>query len=148
MSAAVLVPGHVVAYRFLWERDRLQGHREGAKTRPCVIFLVDEDTEPGSRIVSLVPITHGAPDLTQRPVDRIALPVSVKARLRLDDEASWIVLTEANRFTWPGFGYDLRRTPDGREGYGSLSPRALVVLLEALRATSRREALTRIDRDD
>ena len=30
------------------------------------------------------------------------LPHPVKRRLGLDDARSWVVLTEANRFVWPG----------------------------------------------
>ena len=38
-------------------------------------------------------------------------PDTVKRRLELDDERSWIVLTEANRFIWPG--PDLRPSTPG-----------------------------------
>ncbi len=39
------------------------------------------------------------------------------ARLRLDEEHSWVVLSKANRFIWPG--PDLR--PDTRAGAGSVA---------------------------
>jgi hypothetical protein len=44
-----------------------------------------------------------------------------KARLRLDDARSWVVLSEWNEFVWPG--PDLRRLPgatDGSVAYGVL----------------------------
>ncbi len=39
------------------------------------------------------------------------IPHATKHRLELDVERSWIVLTEANRFAWPG--PDLRQTQPG-----------------------------------
>jgi hypothetical protein len=37
------------------------------------------------------------------------MPADTKRRLGLDDDASWIVLGEANAFLWPG--YDIRALP-------------------------------------
>lgn len=51
--------------------------------------------------------------------------MATKRRLGLDDQRSWIVLTDANRFVWPG--PDLRpRSPGDAASivYGQL-PRAL-----------------------
>jgi hypothetical protein len=42
-------------------------------------------------------------------LDAVALPLALKRRLKLDDEASWIVTTEANAFIWPG--PDIRPIP-------------------------------------
>lgn len=41
----------------------------------------------------------------------IEIPAATKRRFGLDDERSWIVITEANRFTWPG--PDLRPMKSG-----------------------------------
>ena len=49
------------------------------------------------------------------------IPAAVKRRLRLDDDRSWVVVTEANRFIWPG--PDLRPATPGDPmsvAYGSL----------------------------
>lgn len=51
----------------------------------------------------VAPVTHSRPE---RPEDGIEMPTSVKRHLGLDSEHSWIILTELNRFTWPG--YDVR----------------------------------------
>jgi hypothetical protein len=49
--------------------------------------------------VTVLPISHTPPSNTLLAVE---IPNAVKRRLRLDDERSWVVLAEANRFTWPG----------------------------------------------
>jgi hypothetical protein len=67
--------------------------------------------ENGRSIVSVLPITHTSP---ADPDEAIEIPAAVKSRLRLDGERSWIVLTEANRFAWPG--PDLRAAIPGDEG--------------------------------
>ena len=36
------------------------------------------------------------------PEAAVEIPLATKMRLGLDDDRSWIILTEANRFTWPG----------------------------------------------
>ncbi len=49
------------------------------------------------------------------------IPAGTKARLGLDTDRSWIILTEANRFRWPG--PDLRPVPgdtDASVAYGLL----------------------------
>ncbi|MQX75919.1 hypothetical protein GHK80_06545 [Sinorhizobium medicae] len=47
-------------------------------------------------------------------------PAAVKLRLRLDGERSWIVLTESNRFAWPG--PDIRPLETESGYYGPLPP--------------------------
>lgn len=76
----------------------------------------------GEQKVAVLPVTHTPPnDATQA----VEIPAATKRRLGLDDERSWIVLTESNRFTWPG--PDLRPATPGDAtsvAYGFL-PRAL-----------------------
>jgi hypothetical protein len=91
------------------------------KDRPCAVVMVVTGEE-GSDVVTVLPITHSPP---AEPSAAIEIPHATKRRLGLDDERSWIVLSEANRFTWPG--PDLRMTPTGDPqsvAYGLL-PRAL-----------------------
>ncbi|HTW87073.1 MAG TPA: hypothetical protein VMD75_03600 [Candidatus Binataceae bacterium] len=46
----------------------------------------------------------------------------VKRHLGLDDDRSWIIVSEDNEFFWPG--YDLRKLPHtDRYDYGFLPPR-------------------------
>ena len=75
--------------------------------------------EDGSPVVRGLQITHAVPRDTTEAVE---IPRTVKQRLRLDDERSWIVLTESNRFVWPG--PDLRPF-DTDTGYCGAIPPAL-----------------------
>ena len=38
----------------------------------------------------------------------IEIPAQTKKRLGLDEDRSWIMLTEANRFVWPALIYALQ----------------------------------------
>jgi hypothetical protein len=49
-------------------------------------------------IVTVAPITH-RPAEASRAVE---IPAKVKAHLGLDEDSSFIVLDELNRFVWPG----------------------------------------------
>ena len=92
------------------------------KDRPCAVILVVTDNE-GSHVVTVLPITHTPPS---SPASAVEIPYATKQRLGLDAERSWVMLTEANRFTWPGpdlWMKDHRGGPDG-VAYGLL-PRAL-----------------------
>jgi hypothetical protein len=118
------VPGLVIGYAYLWRDQQMRGWEHGIKDRPCVVVLAVRQEE-GERVVMVAPITHTPPLYAQ---DAIELPAATKRRLGLDDERSWIVATELNRFLWPG--PDLRPIPGKRDKftYGSL-PRQLMVQL-------------------
>lgn len=101
------VPGLVIRYSYLWASEHGAGAEEGRKDRPCaiVVCLLDEESE--LRVVVL-PITHLAPSNAEEAVE---IPLKTKLRLGLDDQRSWVVLTEANLFSWPG--PDLRPSVNG-----------------------------------
>ena len=65
-----------------------------------LLALTDDE---GEQKVVVSPITHSPPSDGAHAVE---IPAATKRRLGLDDERSWIVVTEANRFTW--LGPDLR----------------------------------------
>src|SRR5207248_2454855 len=76
---------------------------------PCavVLLMTNEDSET---VVTVLPITHTP--LSRSEADlAIEIPADTKRRLGLDDERSWIILSEANRFAWPG--PDLRMARNG-----------------------------------
>ncbi len=98
MSFPTPLPGLVIRYSYLWRDEFLKGQEEGVKDRPCALVLVTH-TEDGDEIATVLPISHSPPRDTK---DALEIPRDVKSRLNLDDERSWIVLTEANRFVWPG----------------------------------------------
>jgi hypothetical protein len=91
-------PGQVIRYAYLWQAEHRRGQAEGLKDRPCAVVLVVGDETNGEEVVVL-PITHAPP---HSPAAAIEIPAATKRRLGLDDARSWILLTEANRFIWPG----------------------------------------------
>jgi hypothetical protein len=119
-------PGLVIRYSYLWHAEYLEGREEGSKDRPCSIIAAIRQEADDTRVLVL-PITHSS------PVDAslaIEIPPKVKQRLRLDDERSWVVLSEWNEFIWPG--PDLRPAPSAEDGsitYGMFPP----ALFDAIR---------------
>jgi len=109
--------GLVISYAYLWHSEYKQGREEGVKDRPCVIILAVENSD-GDQIVTVAPLTHSTPASAQNAVE---IPAATKRRLGLDDARSWIVVTEGNRFAWPG--PDIRPISPDRFDYGFLPPR-------------------------
>ena len=68
-------------------------------------------------LLFVAPITHSQPE---RAADAIEIPANVKKQLGLDPERSWIVLTETNRFIWPG--PDVRPAPGGESPFYDALP--------------------------
>lgn len=121
------VPGLVIRYSYLWLADHLKGQEEGVKDRPCAVILVTEDDD-GEKSVTVLPVTHSPPRDVSLAME---IPRDTKKRLGLDDARSWVLLSEANQFTWPG--PDLRpATPGDVESvtYGLL-PHAFYLQLRA-----------------
>src|SRR5262249_1593053 len=110
-------------YSYLWRREYERGQEEGVKDRPCAVVLVVADGQ-GDKAVTVLPITHTPPS---DPALAVEIPYATKQRLGQDAERSWVMLTEAHRFTGPG--PDLRMDestggPSESVAYGLL-PRAL-----------------------
>jgi len=78
------------------------------KNPPCVIVLSVGD-EDGGMVVTVAPITHVMP---ANPPEAVEIPAASKRRLGLDNERSWVVVSEGNRFFWQG--PDVRPIPPGR----------------------------------
>lgn len=111
------VPGLVIRYAYLWSHEAKAGQEEGSKDRPCAILLT-ATTKAGEKMVTVLPVTHTPP---ADPALAVEIPAGTKARLGLDDDRSWVILTELNHFQWPG--PDLRPAPGDPTGdvaYGSL----------------------------
>ena len=121
-------PGLVISYSYLWQDEYQRGEEDGRKDRPCAIVLARQIIE-GVSIVSVVPITHTSPS---DPTDAIAIPPGLKRHLGLDDDPSWIVISELNDFVWPG--PDLRAIPGKTDcfDYGVLPPAFFRKLQEAI----------------
>lgn len=110
--------GLVISFAYLWNHEQQQGQTEGVKNRPCVIVTAVEKVEE-QVVVTVSPITHSTPESEGLGIE---IPLRVKTHLGLDAERSWVILTEVNRFTWPG--YDLRAiSPQNpRIDYGFIPP--------------------------
>lgn len=121
MAYPTPVPGLVIRYAYLWRTEYLKGQDEGVKDRPCAVILALKVSDEETRVFVL-PITHTPPD---DPDAALEIPAGTKNRLGLDEEQSWIILTEANEFVWPG--PDLRpKTTEGDPtdiAYGALPKR-------------------------
>jgi hypothetical protein len=138
-------PGLVIRYSYLWRREHEEGREEGTKDRPCAIVMAVTD-EDGDREVLVLPVTHIRPP---DPADAVEIPAETKKRLGLDTDRSWVVITEANEFLWPG--PDLRPIP-GRDtstvAYGSLPPRFFAQVRDKFLERDQREKSTRIKRTE
>jgi len=108
--------GLVVSYACLWQSEHARGREAGIKARPCVIILAVERAG-GVRVVTVVPITHAAPT---NPDEAVEIALTTKRRPGLDEARSWISVSEANRFVWPG--PDLYPIAAGRFHYGFMPP--------------------------
>jgi len=100
-------PGQVIRYSYLWKHEYDKQQEEGIKDRPCAVIMVTKD-DGAEKLVTVLPVTHTPPS---DPNLAIEIPRQTKQRLGLDNERSWIVLSEANRFVWPG--PDLRMAISG-----------------------------------
>ena len=137
--------GLVIRYSYLWKREFEAGRDEGTKDRPCAIVMTVLD-EDGDKEVWVLPITHSPP---ANPADAIEIPTVTKNRLGLDSERSWVVITEANEFIWPG--PDLRPI-SGRDAstiaYGPLPPRFFAHVRDKFLERDQREKSVRVKRTE
>lgn len=138
-------PGLVVRYSYLWRREFLAGRGEGVKDRPCAV-VVTAHGDDGATRVYVLPITHTAP---LRETEAVEIPSPAKRRLGLDSDRSWVVLDEANVFTWPG--PDLRFLPG--EGpasavFGFLPPGLFRVIRDRFLALARERRARLVSRTD
>ncbi len=123
-------PGLVISYAYLWDHEAQSGQEEGHKDRPCVIALAVQRQQDDETWVTVLPVTHTQPSDAASAVE---IPLAVKRQLGLDDARSWVVVSEGDKFVWPG--YDLRKARGGDSyDYGYLPPRLFNDVLNAFRA--------------
>lgn len=144
MKLPVPRPGLVIRYSYLWKREATAGRKEEAKDRPCAVILVVFDKH-GRKIVRVLPITHSPPI---DPDDAIEIPRATATRLGLDSDRSWIVVSEANDFIWPG--PDLRPAGGGKASvaYGYLPPKLFRLVRDRLVARYRARRLAAVSRSE
>jgi mRNA-degrading endonuclease toxin of MazEF toxin-antitoxin module len=133
--------GLVVHFNYLWAREARAGRDEARKSRPCAIVISFRRAADGARIALLAPITHSPPRDDKSAVE---VPTSVKARLGLDEQRSWVIVDEVNETAWPGF--DLRANIQGDYAYGFIPPRLHAKIKAAILDRLRVGRLNRIQR--
>jgi len=74
------------------------------------------------------------------------IPNSTKKRLGLDDKKSWIITTEFNKFTWPG--YDIRKLSSGSYSYGILPEKLIRLIIDSVKHHACNSKLKNVGRDD
>jgi mRNA-degrading endonuclease toxin of MazEF toxin-antitoxin module len=138
-------PSLVIRYSYLWRAEKAEGREEGIKDRPCAVILVLRSQDNRERVVVL-PITHAPP---RDPDFALEIPAETKARIGLDADRSWIMLSEINRFTWPG--PDLRPTVNGDLQsivYGMLPEHLIKKLRDRVLDILRRGRLSIVERSE
>lgn len=126
----------VLSYSFLWSPEHARGETSGRKDRPAVIAIVRGDLEH-DKLVYVVPVTHSEP--AEDDKTKILIPRQIKDRLGLDEERSWVDISEYNAFAWSEAA-DLRPTYSTRHAepsdqtcfYGYLPKKFFAQLRQAL----------------
>jgi len=110
-------PGLVVRYDYLWAHEAVAGRDQGKDRPTCLLAATDDTVRP--RYVVLLPITHSPPSGETVGVE---IPAKVKYAIGLDDEPSWVIVSEHNIDEWPNGGLSpLPGRPDVFS-YGFLPP--------------------------
>jgi hypothetical protein len=109
--------GWLFRYSYLWHWQFEKGREQGDKDRPVLVLAIIAALEDETSVVRVLPVTHSP---LADPRHLIEIPPATKKRLGLDDERSSIVLTESNRFAWPG--PDIRAVDRDSGYYGPLPP--------------------------
>lgn len=113
-------PGLVISFEFLWQHEAQDGLEYGQKSRPCAIIIAVTN-EAGKTETVVAPITHTPP---AAPTEGVEIPLRVRAHLGLDEKPAWVIVTDLNKFTWPGFDLSpIAGRDPARYDYGMLPPR-------------------------
>ncbi|MFZ4409334.1 MAG: hypothetical protein ACOYOH_18485, partial [Paracraurococcus sp.] len=94
----------------------------------------------------VAPITSRTP---ARAADGIALPAETRRRLGLQEDPCWVVLTEVNRFVWPG--PDLRpveATAGPAWSHGLLPAHLILRIRDEIVARARARRLRAVSRSE
>lgn len=135
-------PANVLSYAYLWAHEAARGEEDGRKQRPVVVVIARAEVDGNTELL-VVPVTTQPPAV---PGDAFEIPARVKAHLGLDAERCWIMVTELNRFRWPG--PDIRpieRRENHTPFYGFIPQPLFDAVLAAViaRAEGRRVKITR-----
>ncbi len=92
-------PGLVIRYDYVWTHEATAGRDQGKDRPTCLVAATDKTVRP--RYVVLLPITHTPPS---GDTVGIEIPLKVKQAIGLDDEPSWVIVSEHNVDEWPNAG--------------------------------------------
>ena len=92
-------PGLVIRYDYLWTREAAAGRQQGKDRPACLVAATDSTVKP--RFVVILPITHTAPSGNTVGIE---IPAKVRAAIGLDDEPSWVIVSDHNVDEWPNAG--------------------------------------------
>ena len=111
-------PGLIIRYDYLWLWEATAGRDQG-KDRPAgVVAASDSSTRP--RFVVILPITRSPPAGDTVGVE---IPPKVRRALGLDEEPSWVIVSEHNVDEWPNAGLEPLPGRPGTFAYGFVPPR-------------------------
>lgn len=132
--------GLVIRYDYLWRDEAARGRQEGAKDRPCAIVVARQGDGSETHVV-LAAITHTPP---VNPKGAIEIPQQVKRHLGLDDERSWIIVSELNIVKWEDPG--IVPAQKTRWDYGFLPPKLTKAMVDKAIEQQQDKKLNFIDR--
>jgi len=110
-------PGLVVRYDYLWAREAERGQDQGKDRPTCLVAASDSAARP--RYVVLLPITHTPP---LGDTIGVEIPAKVRQAIGLDDEPSWVIVSEHNIDEWPNGGLSPVPGKTGVFAYGFIPP--------------------------
>ncbi|WP_448203974.1 growth inhibitor PemK [Azospirillum sp. sgz302134] len=136
-------PGLVIRYDYLWHRRHEDGAGTADKARPACVVLVLRREGEETRVL-LLPITHSEPSGAAVGVE---IPPKVKEHLGLDQDRSWVIVSEANLDVWPSPDMQPVPTVPGRFHYGYLPPRLFQSIRDAFLTVHRERRARLVKRD-
>lgn len=137
------IPSLVISYFYLWKHEEKTGQDNGTKDRPCLIVSVESDGSSADVIVA--PITTLKPDVGEA----IEIPMAVAKHLGLrEDKPSYIVCTEVNTFTWPGFDINPVSGSNGEFSFGYIPPKLFEQVKEKIVRYEKQQKLKIVSRND
>jgi hypothetical protein len=110
-------PGLVIRYDYLWTREAAAGRQQGKDRPACLVAAADSTVKP--RFVVILPITHTAPS---GDTVGIEIPAKVRVGIGLDDEPSWVIVSDHNVDEWPNAGLAPIPGRPGMFSYGFVPP--------------------------
>ena len=105
-------------------------------------MLAVEHDDARGKTVLVAPVTHRRPGDSTASVE---IPPQTKRRLGLDPERSWILVSEVNRFEWPG--PDLLPVAPGQWAYGFLPAGLFRAIRDRLLDVARHRKLAQVRRE-